>query len=104
MERLFLVRALMFQAISGGYSAPKSLIKVAAEFDISPADAKKACSWLAENGFVERVKMDPDPKAPRYIEYAWHYKPTKYGALQPRMALFIADLQKGAGFGWELNQ
>lgn len=98
----FLIRALMFQAVNGGFSTTKSLARVAAEFDIGPKDARVALAWLYDNGFIDREAADPDPKAPKYITHVWHYKPKKVAALPKRMALLTADVERQDGYGWDL--
>jgi hypothetical protein len=102
MEQVFAARVLALQAINGGFSTPKALAALLGEFDISPVHTRKACTWLSENGFVDRVQGQPAPNAPGFIKFAWHYMPKRFAKAQERMALLLEDVKKGEGYGWDL--
>jgi len=102
MDKLFLVRAIVFGAVQGGFSSPAQITKIAAEFQITASDALKAARWLADNGFLEKRQGPPSPRAPRYIEYAWHYFPGPYVRQTERLTELLGDKQAGTGYGADI--
>lgn len=95
----------MLLAVHYGYSSPKELQAFAAEFDIAPADARKAVQWLFDHGAIDREKNDPGPKTPKYIEFVWHYVPKdRVQALLNRLGKLGVERVAGEGYGAEIGR